>query len=90
MLGFNHSISFKVLLGLRSGVKTKGIGERASVKGIPGVTRVVVRERSSGGGVRFELGDIEDVRVVWVGVDRSEGSWAGSAHSEGEGFSVVL
>ena len=53
------------------------------MKGVSDGTGDIVRERLGWGGVGYELAVFGlKVRVVWVGVNRSEGIWAGSAHSE--------
>ena len=63
--------------------KSRGIGERLSMKGVSDGTGDIVRERLGWDGVGYELAVFGlKVRVVWVGVNRSEGIWAGSAHSE--------
>ena len=62
------------------------------MKGVSDDTGDIVRERLGWDGVGYELVVFGlRVRVVWVGVDKSEGSWAGNAHSEREeGLRVVL
>ena len=53
------------------------------MKGVSDDTGDIVRERLGWDGVGYELAVFGlKVRVVWVGVNRSEGIWAGSAHSE--------